>query len=243
MNSVHVNNISLVYAAGLVLIALFISYRQKLGLNRDMIISVVRAIIQLTIVGYLLKYIFALNNVLVTGAMVLIIIFNAAHNAAGRGSGIPKLFWPSFLAILISTGITMGGLVWSGAIKFIPSQIVPIAGMIASNSMVAIGLCYRQMKTKFHDMHQAVEERLALGATAFQACGDIVRACIKTGMQPTIDSARDDVRIDLCRRGSGIRDQISDHGRFHAAFGYQFGIGMLMLHRLPSLLLRRSAID
>lgn len=96
MNSVHVNNISLVYAAGLVLIALFISYRQKLGLNRDMIISVVRAIIQLTIVGYLLKYIFALNNVLVTGAMVLIIIFNAAHNAAGRGSGIPKLFWPSF---------------------------------------------------------------------------------------------------------------------------------------------------
>lgn len=57
MNSVHVNNISLVYAAGLVLIALFISYRQKLGLNRDMIISVVRAIIQLTIVGYLLKYI------------------------------------------------------------------------------------------------------------------------------------------------------------------------------------------
>ena len=159
MNSVHVNNISLVYAAGLVLIALFISYRQKLGLNRDMIISVVRAIIQLTIVGYLLKYIFALNNVLVTGAMVLIIIFNAAHNAAGRGSGIPKLFWPFFLAILISTGITMGGLVWSGAIKFIPSQIVPIAGMIASNSMVAIGLCYRQMKTKFHDMHQAVEER------------------------------------------------------------------------------------
>ena len=30
MNSVHVNNISPVYAAGLVLIALFISYRQKL---------------------------------------------------------------------------------------------------------------------------------------------------------------------------------------------------------------------
>lgn len=204
MNSVHVNNISLVYAAGLVLISLFISYRQKLGLNRDMIISVVRAIIQLTIVGYLLKYIFALNNVLVTGAMVLIIIFNAAHNAAGRGSGIPKLFWPSFLAILISTGITMGGLVWSGAIKFIPSQIVPIAGMIASNSMVAIGLCYRQMKTKFHDMHQAVEERLALGATAFQACGDIVRACIKTGMQPTIDSAKTYGIVSLPGMMSGL---------------------------------------
>ena len=180
MNSVHVNNTSLVYAARLVLIALFISYRQKLGLNRDMIISVVRAIIQLTIVGYLLKYIFALNNVLVTGAMVLIIIFNAAHNAAGRGSGIPKLFWPSFLAILISTGITMGGLVWSGAIKFIPSQIVPIAGMIASNSMVAIGLCYRQMKTKFHDMHQAVEERdLPLARLPFKLTATLQEPALK----------------------------------------------------------------
>lgn len=98
----------------------------------------------------------------------------------------------------------MGGLVWSGAIKFIPSQIVPIAGMIASNSMVAIGLCYRQMKTKFHDMHQAVEERLALGATAFQACGDTVRACIKTGMQPTIDSAKTYGIVSLPGMMSGL---------------------------------------
>lgn len=174
MNSnVHVNNISLAYAAALVLIALLISKREKLGLERSMIVSVIRAVVQLTIVGYILKYIFALNNIIVTAAMILIIIFNAARNAEDRGKGIPGLFWPSFLAILTSTAITLSGLVLSGAVKFIPSQMIPISGMIASNSMVAVGLCYKQMKTKFHDERQQLEERLALGATPFQSCSGI----------------------------------------------------------------------
>lgn len=205
MNSnVHVNNISLACAAALVLIALLISNREKLGLERSMIVSVIRAVVQLTIVGYILKYIFALNNIIVTAAMILIIIFNAARNAEDRGKGIPRLFWPSFLAILTSTAITLSGLVLSGAVKFIPSQMIPISGMIASNSMVAVGLCYKQMKTKFHDERQQLEERLALGATPFQSCSGIVRTCIRTGMQPTIDSARTYGIVSLPGMMSGL---------------------------------------
>lgn len=130
--------------------------------------------------------------------MILIIIFNAARNAANRGKGIPKLFWPSFISILTSTSITLLGLVLSGAIKFIPSQ------MIASNSMVAIGLCYKQMKTKFHDEHQRIEEKLALGAQPFQACANIVQTCVKTGMQPTIDSAKTYGIVSLPGMMSGL---------------------------------------
>ena len=203
-NSVHVNNLSLTYAAVLVIVALIISNRQKLKLESDMIVSVIRAIVQLTIVGYVLKYIFSLNNILVTAAMILIIIFNAARNAANRGKGIPKLFWPSFISILTSTSITLLGLVLSGAIKFIPSQMIPISGMIASNSMVAIGLCYKQMKTKFHDEHQRIEEKLALGAHPFQACANIVQTCVKTGMQPTIDSAKTYGIVSLPGMMSGL---------------------------------------
>lgn len=203
-NSVHVNNLSLTYAAVLVIVALIISNRQKLRLESDMIVSVIRAIVQLTIVGYVLKYIFSLNNILVTAAMILIIIFNAARNAANRGKGIPKLFWPSFIAILTSSSITLLGLVLSGAIKFIPSQMIPISGMIASNSMVAIGLCYKQMKTKFHDEHQQIEEKLALGAQPFQACANIVQTCVKTGMQPTIDSAKTYGIVSLPGMMSGL---------------------------------------
>lgn len=105
---------------------------------------------------------------------------------------------------MTSTSITLLGLVLSGAIKFIPSQIIPISGMIASNSMVAIGLCYKQMKTKFHDEHQRIEEKLALGAQPFQACSNIVQTCVKTGMQPTIDSAKTYGIVSLPGMMSGL---------------------------------------
>lgn len=140
-----VNGLSLTFAVTLVFVALVISFHEKIGLEKDMIISVFRAIIQLFIVGYLLKFIFHINDVWLTLLMMLIIIFNAAANAKKRAGKLRNGFPISFIAILTSTGVTLGLLVLSGAIKFIPSQIIPITGMIASNSMVAIGLSYRSL--------------------------------------------------------------------------------------------------
>ena len=56
--------------------------------------------------------------------------------------------------------------------------------------MIAIGLCYRQMTSDFNGKKEEIETKLALGAEVLPSCIDIVRACIKTGMQPTIDSAK-----------------------------------------------------
>lgn len=199
-----VNNQSLFWAAFLVLVALSISLWQKLGLDRDIVIGVLRAIVQLFAVGYLLKYLFRLNSVFLTFAMVTFIIFNAAWNAKKRGAGIANALPISFLAIFVSTGVTLGVLILSGAIRFIPSQIIPISGMIASNSMVAIGLAYRNLNHQFHDQRQGVLERLALGASPLDASIAIVRESIRTGMAPTIDSAKTVGLVSLPGMMSGL---------------------------------------
>ena len=199
-----VNNTSLFLAAMLVLVALGISLWQKLGLDRDIVIGVVRAVVQLFIVGYLLKYIFRVNNLWLTLAMIGFIIFNAAWNAKKRGPGIDHALAISLLAIFVSTGVTLGVLVLSGAIKFVPSQMIPISGMIASNSMVAIGLAYRSLNSQFHDQRQAVLERLALGAGLLDASIAIVREAIRTGMSPTIDSAKTVGLVSLPGMMSGL---------------------------------------
>jgi len=199
-----VNNTSLFLAAMLVLVALGISLWQKLGLDRDIVIGVVRAVVQLFIVGYLLKYIFRVNNLWLTLAMIGFIIFNAAWNAKKRGPGIDHALAISLLAIFVSTGVTLGVLVLSGAIKFVPSQMIPISGMIASNSMVAIGLAYRSLNSQFHDQRQGVLERLALGAGLLDASIAIVREAIRTGMSPTIDSAKTVGLVSLPGMMSGL---------------------------------------
>ena len=68
------NTKSLILASLLMIIPILISNREKLGLEKDMIISVLRAVVQLVIVGYVLKYIFAADNKIVTLILVLIII-------------------------------------------------------------------------------------------------------------------------------------------------------------------------
>ena len=204
MNNVDVSYLSLFLALSLVLVALIISSKEKLGLTKDIIASVLRTIVQLTVVGYLLYYIFDVDNVLLTLAMVLVIVYNASHQADKRNPNHKKRFHQSFLAIFLATGLTLTVLILSGAIQFLPSQIIPMTGMIASNSMVAIGLCYREMNSLFRDQRQQVLEKLALGAPVKLASASIVRQSIRTAMQPTIDSAKTVGLVSLPGMMSGL---------------------------------------
>ncbi|MFT8383890.1 MAG: iron export ABC transporter permease subunit FetB [Lacticaseibacillus paracasei] len=204
MNSLIVSPYALAFAVVLVLIALVINLREKIGLEKDMLIGVIRAVVQLAVVGYVLTYIIKVDRLWLTGLMVAIIIFNAALNANKRANGIPHAFAISLLAISTATLLTIALLVLTHSVRFTPSQIVPVSGMIASNSMVAIGLAYRSMNASFHDQRQGVLERLALGATLKQASNDIVRSAILTGMAPTIDSAKTVGIVSLPGMMSGL---------------------------------------
>lgn len=181
---------SLVLASSLVFITLFFSYWQKLKLEKEILISAIRAVLQLLLVGFVLDYIFGYKNPLFTGLLLLFMIVNAAYNASKRGKGVKNGFKISFIAIFLGASITLSVLIFSGILAFVPNQMIPVGGMIISNSMVAIGLCYKQLLASFHDKQEEVETKLALGADILPASIDIIRDVIKTGMVPTIDSAK-----------------------------------------------------
>ncbi|QQP70001.1 iron export ABC transporter permease subunit FetB [Carnobacterium sp. CS13] len=202
--NLEISNTSLLLATGLVLVALGVVYKEKLDLGKDILWGVFRAVVQLFAVGYVLGYVFKLDNTIVTLAMSLVIVFNASYNAAKRSQGIPGAFKTSFIAILTATALTLVILLFSGSIAFSPSQVVPISGMIASNSMIAIGICYRNLNSKFADQRQQILEKLALGADLKQASISIVRDSIKAGMSPTIDSAKTLGLVSLPGMMSGL---------------------------------------
>jgi putative ABC transport system permease protein len=189
-SSLDINNWSLLLAFALVLVSIFISRKEKLHLEKETLISVARAIIQLIIVGFVLKFVFNLNSVWVTLAMILVIIFNAALNGRKRSQGIENGFQISLTALLVSSAITIGLLLLTRVIKPEPYQLIPIAGMIVSNSMNATGLVFRSLHQMFTDQREQVFEKLALGADAKLASGNIIQESIRFGMQPTIDSVK-----------------------------------------------------
>ncbi|MEJ4043089.1 iron efflux ABC transporter permease subunit FetB [Erwinia sp. SLM-02] len=204
MNQHNITNESLGLALVLVLIALVVSRKERLGLEKDIVWSVARAIVQLVIVGYVLKYIFDLNNGWLTVLMVLFICVNAALNAKKRSRAIDNGFLISFVAITLGTTLTLTILVLSGAIEFMPMQVIPISGMIAGNAMVAVGLCFTNLNQRFADNRQKVEEMLSLGASARLASGSIVRDSIRAAMIPTVDAAKTVGLVSLPGMMSGL---------------------------------------
>jgi len=190
MNGAAIGTGSLLIVSSLVFVALLFSWSQKLKLEKEIFIGAVRAVLQLVLVGYVLQYIFGLKSSAFTTLFVFFMVLNAAYNAASRGKNIKYGFLFSFVAIAVGAAVTLSVLVLSGAIMYTPSQIIPVSGMIVSNAMVALGLCYRQITADFKSRRDEVETRLALGADVLPASIDIIRDAIRTGMIPTIDSAK-----------------------------------------------------
>lgn len=188
--NLQANPTSAFFAFILVLIAVGVSYKEKLRLEKEIIWAVARMIVQLIIVGFILEFIFDVNNLWLTLGMAGVIIFNAAVNAAQRGKGLEHSFRNSLIALFTSSAITLATLILSGSLEVIPSQIIPITGMIVGGAMRAVGLAYSNLLQLYKDQEQAVLERLALGATPYQASKDILRITIKNGLQPTIDSIK-----------------------------------------------------
>jgi len=204
MSQHNITNESLALALVLVLIALLVSKREKLGLEKDIVWSVGRAIVQLIIVGYLLKYIFEVNNAILTVVMVLFICVNAALNARKRSRNIGNAFVLSFIAITTSTTLTLLVLVLSGSIEFMPMQVIPVSGMIAGNAMVAVGLCYSNLNQRFTDNRQKIQEMLSLGASVKVASGKLIRDSIRAAMIPTVDAAKTVGLVSLPGMMSGL---------------------------------------
>lgn len=204
MSQHNITDSSLLLSLMLVVIALLISQKEKLGMGKDIIWSVCRAIIQLVIVGYVLKSIFDLNNDWLTLLMVLFICVNAAINARKRSRNIDHGFIISFVAITTGTTLTLTILVLSGAIEFIPMQVIPISGMIAGNAMVAVGLCFTNLNQRFDDNRQKILEMLSLGAPVKVASGAFIRASIRAAMIPTVDGAKTVGLVSLPGMMSGL---------------------------------------
>ena len=204
MNQHNITDSSLLLSLSLVAIALFISQKEKLGMGKDILWSVSRAIIQLIIVGYVLKSIFEVNNRWLTVLMVLFICVNAALNARKRSGNIDNAFLISFVAIASGTAVTLIILILSGAIEFLPMQVIPVSGMIAGNAMVAVGLCYSNLNQRFNDNRQRILEALSLGASEKLASGRIIRDSIRSAMIPTVDAAKTVGLVSLPGMMSGL---------------------------------------
>ncbi|HDG5520192.1 TPA: iron export ABC transporter permease subunit FetB [Staphylococcus aureus] len=185
------SNTALGLTALLLVIPIIISYKEGLHIIKDLIVATLRAVVQLIILGFLLHYIFKINDKWLLILCVLVIIINASWNTISRASPVMHhVFWISFLAIFIGTALPLAGTVATGAIHFTANEVIPISGMLANNGLIAINLAYQNLDRAFVQDGTNIESKLSLAATPKLASKGAIRESIRLAIVPTIDSVK-----------------------------------------------------
>jgi putative ABC transport system permease protein len=177
-------------AASLIMVAAvgLLSRRQKLRLERDLAIAVVRSLTQLLLVGAALGLIVERGTwvgwsfVWVAGMVIF-----AAITVSRRAPMLPGVLSVAFAALIASAVAGLGLLFALGIFPVEGRTVVPLAGMVVGNSLAAGVLTVRRLVEAVGERRADLEARLALGLPWHQAVRPTVRNVLRTGIAPDVE--------------------------------------------------------
>ena len=171
-----------------------ISIALHLGLERRLAISALRMMVQLTLVGLLLKALFSIASPWLTLLVVCAMLLFAGREIRARQE--------NRLAGLWGYAIGTGAMTFAGTMVILtallvllepkpwwaPRYALPLFGMILGNTMNGISLALDTLHRTILREGRAIEAQLLLGATRWQAARPFLRASLRTGFMPIVNA-------------------------------------------------------
>jgi putative ABC transport system permease protein len=188
---INLEMVDLALVVGLTAISIGISLWEQLGLELGLAIATGRSILQLIVLGYILEFIFAINNVWAVLAILAIILTITAIITRNRISQkIPYLLPLVWVVIFISTGFTLlytNFLIIQPQRWYEPRYIIPLAGILLGNAMNTAIIAGERLVTNIKNSSNEIETHLSLGATPEQAIKSYRKEAIRAAILPGIN--------------------------------------------------------
>ncbi|MGH1418476.1 MAG: ABC transporter permease [Hyphomicrobiaceae bacterium] len=181
-------------AAALILINAALSWVFSLGLGRTLAVAAIRMIVQLSLIGLVLTWIFQQTSPLWTLALALVMIAVAGFEAISRqrrrfqgfmayGLGAGTLFFVGLIVTIYAVAGIISPEPWYQA-----RYVLPILGMILGNALTGVSLVLNTLTETANRERVAIEAQLALGATRFQALRNVLQLALRTGLIPIVNA-------------------------------------------------------
>ena len=194
MSFISLSPLDVGIAALLLVMNAFLSLILKLSLAKKMMIAATRMVVQLLLLGLVLKVLFNLASPVFTSAMGLLMILFSGREVVARQSRQLTGWWTYGLGttvmLIASTVVTLFALTtqvrpepWYEA-----RVALPLLGMVLGNTMTGIALGLDRLLTGTVIERRAIEARLALGHSITEAMSGVVRDAIRSGLIPIINS-------------------------------------------------------
>ncbi|MGZ8408737.1 MAG: ABC transporter permease [Hyphomicrobium sp.] len=194
MTYVSLTPFDLALAALLLVLTSGLSLAFRLGLERSIATSALRMCVQLGVVGFLLKLVFESGSLLATVGFALMMLVATAYEVASRQErrfqGIASYLIGGaapFLAGLVATVFAVTAIIGSEP-WWSPRFLLPILGMMIGNALAGVTLVLDTITGAATREKSAIEGRLALGATRWDALQDVLRRGLRTGLTPILSA-------------------------------------------------------
>ena len=193
MHALSLTPLDLAISASLVLVDAVISIVLRLKLQRQLVIAAFRMVIQLVMIGFVLRFVFALNNPAATLIIITLMILIAGREVAARPE---KRFHGLATQAIGASSVAFATLLTAGlalttAIRptpwFDPHYAVPLTGIILGNVLNASSLSLDSLLSQVGKDKAAIEARLALGETYWTAMAPLIRASVRRGLLPIVN--------------------------------------------------------
>lgn len=192
MSYVPIELPGLALASLLLMTSGLISIGFRLGLERSMAVAAVRMVVQLALVGLILKFIFEVDAPVWTALFALVMLAAAAYEVSSRQTirirgwqahvvGAGPAFVAGLFATVFATTTIIGNEPW-----YAPRFMLPILGMMLGNALAGVALVLDTMTDGVTRERQVVETRLALGEPRLEALSGVLRRALKNGLMPIL---------------------------------------------------------
>lgn len=182
----------LAIACGLVLCAGCVSLLLRLRLESQLMLAALRTVVQLLLVGYLLRWVFQLSHAALVSLLLLLMIGLAARAAVQRPSRTFRGAYVRAFVTLLLTGLLTTFAVTAAIIDvqpwYRPQYVIPLAGMVLGNSLTGISLCLDTLLEALTERRAYIETELALGASRWEAVRGPLAQSVRRGLIPIINS-------------------------------------------------------
>ena len=194
MNVIPLPVVDLSLAALLVLALGVMSVRMHLHLAGQLFVAACRTTVQLLLIGFVLKALFANAHGYRVVIMAVIRLTAAASEVTARqehrfsgwwgyGVGGFAMFVSSFSVAVLALVVMVGASPW-----YTPQYAVPLLGMLLGNTMNGISLGLDNMIQAVRQQQAQLEQRLLLGQDRREVMVEIRRNSMRTGMIPIINA-------------------------------------------------------
>jgi putative ABC transport system permease protein len=177
-----INYLDILKAFGLVILAFVLARMKSIPVEKEIAYGSIRSFIQLIAVGYALEFIFNSDSLWLVAAAILVMLTVGSYTAGGRAMYMRNGFRVAFIAMTCGSLVSLGALPLMHIFEWKAEALIPLGGMIVSNSMNAASVTMDRIGSDLKEHRLEIETALSLGRNWRESSRRFYQMAVRAGM-------------------------------------------------------------